>query len=281
MSASLIGRVASASMNATAFRNAEGIDATFDVYPYVAAGSMLSQMLPGWVQEGGVDAMVARLRDPETHQRVYDALDAGWFRGIPWRWDTFMVASPGAKGDPAWAGKNVQQIADEWGIDPQEAFLRLIDISEDGVSAVMFNRTEEDMQHFLAHPLGMIGSDGNSVAADGPYSSAKLHPRYYGTFPRVLGRYVRDVKVLSLEQAVHKMTGKPAARLGLKDRGIVAPGYVADLTLFDPATVADRATFQEPHQYPAGIPHVMVNGRWVIRDGEHTGALPAGVLLRS
>ena len=267
---------------AAAFERAEaaGVDATFDVYPYVAAGTMLSQFLPGWVQEGGLKTMIARLRDPETHKRVFDALEDGWFRGIPWDWETIVVASPGDKGDPKWTGKNVQEMADGWAVHPKEAYIRLIDISEDSVSSVVFNRTENDMQYFLRHRLSMIGSDGNAVAADGPLSKANLHPRFYGAFPRVLGRYVRDLKVLSVEAAVYKMTGGPARRLGLRDRGRIAPGCAADLTLFDLSKVADRATFEKPHQYPVGIPHVMVNGQWVIRQGEHTGALPAGVLKR-
>jgi N-acyl-D-amino-acid deacylase len=259
---------------------AGGLDITYDVYPYVAAGTMLSQFLPGWVQEGGLEPMLARLRDPQTHKRIYEEIAAGWFRGIPWDWKTIMIASPGDKGDMSWTGKNVQQLADEWGVDGREAFLRLIDLSEDGVSSVVFNRTESDMQHFLRHRLGMIGSDGNAIAADGWQARAKVHPRFYGTFPRVLGRYVRDLKVLSIEQAIYKMTGGPARRLGLADRGRIAPGYIADITLFDLQTVADRATFEQPHQYPVGIPYVMVSGVWVIRAGEHTGALPTGVIRR-
>jgi N-acyl-D-amino-acid deacylase len=260
---------------------AEGVDVTFDVYPYIAAGSMLSQGLPDWVHEGGLSQMVARLRDPQTHQKVYHSLDKDRFSDDPAYYEMWMVASTGEKGDRAWIGKNVRQIADEWGVHPKEAYLRLIEQSEDGISAVVFNRREEDMQHFLTHPLGMIGSDGSSIAADGPRASSLVHPRYYGATARVLGRYVRELKVLTLEDAVHRMTGRPAARLGLRDRGQIARGYVADLALFDPATVMDRATFEQPHQYAVGVPHVMVNGQWVIRNSEHTGALPAGVLLRS
>ena len=260
--------------------NAQGADVTFDVYPYVASGTALSQFLPGWAQEGGVEPMVARIRDPELHRRIADEMEAGWFRGIPWDWKTYYVASPGEKGDPGWTGRHVQEIADEWDLHPKEAFLRLIDISEDGIFSVVFNRTEDDMQHLLRHPLGMIGSDGNAVDAAGPLSRANVHPRFYGAFPRVLGRYVRELGVLTWEGAVHKMTGKPAARLGLRDRGRIAPGWIADITLFDPETVSDRATFEAPHQYAAGIPHVMVNGQWVLRDNAHTGVFPTGVLTR-
>jgi N-acyl-D-amino-acid deacylase len=260
--------------------NAEGIDATFDVYPYVAAGTNFSQMLPGWVQEGGLEQMLARIRDRETRSRIIDDLAAGWFQGIPWAWETFVVASPGAQGDAGWTGQHVQAIADAWGVDPREAFLRIIDESDDCARTTVFNRTEEDMQYFLRHELSMVGSDGSAVAADGPFSKALLHPRFYGATARVLGRYARDLGALTLEEAVHKMSGRPAARLGLRDRGRVAPGYAADLAIFDPDTVGDRATFEQPHQYAVGVPHVMVNGEWVVRDGIHTGARPAGVLRR-
>lgn len=260
---------------------AVGVDVSYDVYPYVAAGSALSQFLPGWVQEGGTEAMVARLRHPPTRARILDELEQGWFQGLPWTWDKIIVASPGSKGDPAWAGRSIQELAGAWGVEPKEAFLRLIEETEDGVSAVMFNRTEEDMQFFLRHPLGLVGSDGCAIAADGPLSHVKVHPRYYGAFPRVLGRYVRETGLMSVEEAVAKMSGRPAERLGLADRGLTRPGYAADLVLFDMETVCDRATFEQPHQYPEGIPYVMVNGQWVIYAGEHTGALPGRVLRRN
>jgi len=136
------------------------------------------------------------------------------------------------------------------------------------------------MQAFLRHPASMVGSDGTAIAADGPRATALVHPRFYGAHARVLGRYVRDLGLLSLEEAVNKMTGRPAHRLGLRDRGRLAPGLAADLTVFDPLRVADRATFEQPHQYAAGVPHVMVAGQWVVRNGEPTGARPGGVLRR-
>ena len=225
-----------------------GVDVSFDVYPYTAAGSPLSQLLPGWLQEGGLPRLLQRLRDPEVESRALEDVRGGWFGGIPWAWDTVVVAAPGPLGDPAWTGRTVQEIADEWKVEPALALLRLIERSEDGIRAVLHNRTEEDMQAFLRHPSSMVGSDGNAIAADGPYAQALVHPRYYGAHVRVLGRYVRDLGVLSLEEAVHKMTAAPAARLGLSDRGLIAPGQVADLVLFDPAAVGDRATFEAPHQ---------------------------------
>ena len=257
-----------------------GVDVTFDVYPYTAAGTPLSQLLPGWVQEGGLERMLERLRDPATFDRALTEVRKGWFQGIPWVWDTVVVASPGPAGDASWTGRTVEHIAGQWEVEPAVALLRLIERSRDGIHAVLHNRIEEDMQHFLRHPLSMVGSDGLAIAADGPHAGALVHPRYYGAHARVLGRYVRDRGVLSLEEAVHKMTDGPAQRLGLSDRGRVAPGCTADLVILDPAQVADRATFEKPHRYAAGVPHVMVRGRWVVRDGRHTDALPAGVLRK-
>jgi N-acyl-D-amino-acid deacylase len=145
---------------------------------------------------------------------------------------------------------------------------------------IVFMLAEADVRRVLAAPGVMVGSDGSALATTGELGRGKPHPRSYGTFPRVLGRYVREVGLLSLPEAVHKMTGLPARRLGLADRGVVRAGARADLVAFDPATVADRATYEDPHRYPAGIRHVLVNGRLVVRDGEHTGSLPGRVLAR-
>jgi N-acyl-D-amino-acid deacylase len=138
--------------------------------------------------------------------------------------------------------------------------------------------SEENVARFLAHPLSMVCSDGSALAVDGPLSEGVPHPRSYGTFPRVLGHYVRERGTLPLELAIRKMTADPAARVGLRDRGRLATGMAADVVVFDPDTVTDRATFEAPHQYPVGIPHVLVNGRFVLRDGESTGELPGRAL---
>ena len=177
-------------------------------------------------------------------------------------------------------GMNVEEIAAEWGIEPEEAVVRL-NLEEEGVVAVVIhNRAESDVRYFMTQPLAMFGSDGRAISPDGLYAEAKPHPRFYGTYPRALGRYVREQGAMSLETAVHKMTGFPAERLGLRDRGFVRDGMAADLVVFDPATVMDRATFEEPHQYPVGISHVLVNGEPIVKDGAHTGARPGRVLRR-
>jgi N-acyl-D-amino-acid deacylase len=144
----------------------------------------------------------------------------------------------------------------------------------------MHNRREADMRYFLTQPMIMVGSDGRAISPHGLYAKDRPHPRFYGTFPRVLGRYVRDEKVLSLETAIRKMTGLPAQRLGLSDRGRIAEGLVADLVVFDPRTVIDRATFDNPHRYAEGVSHLFVSGKAVIADGKHTGARPGKVLRR-
>ena len=146
------------------------------------------------------------------------------------------------------------------------------------VSMVAFTMDEADVQRVLLHPRAMIGSDGLAVATAGPLSEGRPHPRFYGTYPRVLGHYARDLGLLSQEQAIFRMTGRPAQRLGLRDRGLVRPGLVADLVVYDPASVAERSTFADPHHYPIGLPHVVVNGALAVRDGAHTGSKRGRVL---
>ena len=146
---------------------------------------------------------------------------------------------------------------------------------------IVFSMNEDDVIEIMQHPAGMIGSDGCAVAPYGTFGTRKVHPRFYGTFPRVLGRYVRQKKVLSLEQAVHKMTGLPARKLRLTDRGLLKKGYQADIVVFDENQIADTATFENPHQYPSGISFVLVNGQVVVSNGEHTGKLPGRFLKRA
>jgi N-acyl-D-amino-acid deacylase len=261
---------------------AAGLDVTFDVYPYAASSSGFNQCLPTWAQSGGLEALVARLRDATSRARVRAAmLEEGLFRGWPWRWDRLRVSAAHTAAARPYEGLTIEQAAAALGLEPIDAALWLMDADDGRLEVIFYYRTEGDMRAFLRHPLGMVGSDGLAIAASGRLGSGKPHPRSYGAHARVLGRYVREEGVLALEEAVHKMSGKVADRLGLADRGRVRRGQAADLVLFDPAAVADRADFDDPHQYAAGVEYVLVNGRLTIERGEHTGAAAGRVLEAS
>lgn len=258
---------------------AEGIDVLYDVYPYVAGGTGADQLLPDWALEGGEQAMLARLRDPVTRRSIRSDAEPGWFRGIPWVWERVQIASlPGEMSE--FVGCSMAVAADQLKLDPLDAFLHLIDVQDNRFDVVVFNRTEEDVQYFLAHALAMIGSDGASMAPERDGGASKPHPRYYGTYPRILGRYCRDLAIMPLAEAVRKMTSAPAQRLGLKDRGLLRPKMKADIVVFDAATIRDCATFDDPHQYPEGVSYVAINGKVAVTSTGHTGALPGKVLER-
>ena len=255
---------------------AEGLDVLADQYPYVASGSSITgSLIPRWAQDGGRDAMVARIDDPEIRPKLLDEVRKNLERrgGA----DRLQIAL--YPPERSYEGKRLSEVAESLDLPPAEAALELLREAE--ASFVCFVMEEEDVDCIMGSDLVMVGSDGRAVAVDGPTSGGQPHPRYFGTFPRVLGYYSREKGILSLERAVHKMTGMPAERLGFSDRGYVRPGYRADLVLFDPDTVRDAATFEDPKQYPVGIDMVMVNGTMVIEDGEHTGALPGRILRRA
>jgi N-acyl-D-aspartate/D-glutamate deacylase len=258
---------------------AAGVDVTYDVYPYLAGMSIVDQLMPAWAQEGGVDALVARLRDPATRRRVYDELAPGRAGGaLPWDWDTIRVTDVQPAADKHLEGKTVAEVAASLGVDGLDALLTLVE--RDRASATYHHLSEANTRLLLQHPLGMVGSDGNAVTAGTPSLRGKPHPRFFGTFPRVLGRYVREEGVLTLEDAVRKMTAAPAARAGLADRGLLAPGKIADVMLFDPRTIIDHATYDEPSRYAQGVDSVLVAGRVVLERGRVTGALPGRALAR-
>ena len=258
----------------------QGLDVTYDMYPYTAAGAGLKQVVPSWAQAGTVDDYMARLRDPGTRARIRKEVADG-VREVPPRWDTWRIAFARANGNKALVGRSVLEIASERGVEPAEAVLQMVEDEGGNVMTLVHNRTESDVRYFMGHPLSMFGSDGRAISPDGFYGTGRPHPRFYGTYPRVLGRYVRErPAVLSLESAVHKMTGLPARRLGLSDRGQLMEGSQADLVVFDPDTVIDNATYDNPQQYPDGIPFVLVAGAAVIDHGRHTGARPGRVLRR-
>lgn len=258
---------------------AEGIDITYDMYPYTAAGAGLNQLVPLWMQEGGVPQFMERLRDPSLRNRAIKEMNDGREGGIPPLWNIHVISNTNSQGNRDMIGYTLQEVAEMRGVEPAEATLQLIEEENDGVMAVVHNRVESDIRFFMGHPQAMIGSDGNAISPNGLYKDFRPHPRFYGPYPRILGRYVREQpSVLTLEEAVYKMSGFPAARMGFTQRGYVKEGLVADLTLFDPDTVIDNATYEEPHQYPTGIPYVFVAGEPIIDDGRHTGARPGRVL---
>ena len=272
------GKVAAALALIDAAR-AEGIDVMADVYPYTASSTTLRSLLPDWALEGGVSAMVARLGDPNVRERIRRELDApvtGQSLLDRIGWENILIAYAPNRKDAE--GKRLSELGAARGLDPLEAALDVIADGEGKAYMILFQLDEADLRRALAHPYVMIGSDGSALAPYGELAAGKPHPRSYGTFPRVLGEYAREQRVLSLPQAVHKMTGLPARRLGLTDRGVIRVGARADLVVFDPRRVGDVATYEDPHRYSTGIENVIVNGRFVIKNGDHTGSLPGRVL---
>jgi N-acyl-D-amino-acid deacylase len=255
----------------------EGLDVLADAYPYTASSTTLRTLLPDWALEGGIAAMTARLADPEVRAGIRRELGAGG-HGVADRvgWEHVMVSWCGRRKEAE--GRRLSEIAAAQGVDPLEAALDLIVAEEGKASMVLFQLDEADVRRALAHPRVMIGSDGSALAPYGELGAGTPHPRSYGAFPRVLAQYVREQRLLSLAEAVHRMTGLPARRLGLRDRGVVRVGARADLVVFDARRVQDEATYEAPHRYPVGIEHVLVNGRFVVKDGQHTGSLPGRVL---
>jgi len=255
-----------------------GLDASGDVYPYLAGSTTLTAVLPLWANEGGVGALLARLGDDEVRARMRDEMLVG-HSGLTetHRWDGTQIAFCPHR--PEYEGLTIVELADERGTHAVDFVLELLGECQAEVGMVSFMMDEGDLERFLKHPAVMVGSDSMALAPFGQLGEGKRHPRSYGTFPRVLGRYVRDRGLLGLEEAVHKMTGLPAAKLKLRDRGLLRIGQKADIVLFDPQSVEDRATFAEPYQYPRGIHWVLVNGKVVIEEGTHTEENP-GIVLR-
>jgi dihydroorotase/N-acyl-D-amino-acid deacylase len=272
----MLGRIAAA--------RRQGLKITADVYPYVAGSTSLSACLPPWALEGGTDKMVARLKEPQTRDRLKreissDAKD----------WENIYLGSGGPSGIligsvtnrelEQWQGKRLSEIASAQNKDPLDALFDFIVADHGQTGAIFFMMSEDDMKAALKSPFVSICTDSGARATDGPLAGSKSHPRGWGTYPRILGRYVRDERLMTLEFAIHKMTGLPASNVGLRQRGLLRAGYFADITIFDPRTVIDRATFEEPNQYPIGINYVIVNGRVEVDNGQRT-PVNSGRVLR-
>jgi N-acyl-D-amino-acid deacylase len=249
----------------------QGQDVTLDQYPYTGTSTTFTAFLPGWAMEGGVAALLERLSDPDTRQKIIRETD----ENSVYPWDKVMIAGVRNQENRRYEGMTIQELGDSRGVVPLESAMDLL-LAEGGpFSIIRFGLAEEDVEYVMRHPAVMIGSDGYSIS---PALGSKPHPRSYGTFARVLGRYVREKQILALEEAIRKMTSFPAARFGLWDRGLIRPGHVADLVLFDASKIEDKATFQEPHQYASGIEWVMVGGKVVWRNGQDTGEVAGQVV---
>ena len=253
-----------------------GLDVAFDRYPYIAYATGLTNLFPVWSRDGGTDAFLARLADPAVSPRIRSETLAKV--DLIGGWENVHISSVRAPEDKAAEGKRLGSYAKSISADPYDLTVTMLNRNRGSIGMVGFAMSEETLDRILAHPRGMVASDGGSFAVEGPTRSGSPHPRGLGTFPRVLGRYVRERKALTLTQAVHKMSALPASRIRLADRGRIAIGLAADVVVFDPVTVADRATFEEPFQYPGGIKAVIVNGVVALRDGQRGNQMTGKVL---
>ena len=255
---------------------ASGLDVTADQYPYIASGTALSSTIPARYHEGGAEAFVQRLRDPQVRAAIHRELengnvDASDETAKTWRGSGIIVATVLDPSLKRYEGKSLARIAADEHKDPLDALIDLVIAARDQVGAMYFAMNEEDVKLALRQPFVSVGTDAGAVNIQGPLSESGAHPRAYGTFPRILGRYVREQRLLTLEEAIRKFTSLPAQRLGLRDRGILRAGAFADITIFNPATVADAAGFDHPNRPSIGIEYVIVNGVISLDGGKVTG----------
>ncbi len=263
---------------------ARGLDITANQYPYTRAANGLDACLPLWAREGGTERMLARLRNPADRERIKREMEDPASPGWENQWygsgggDGIMISSVLNPELRKYEGMTLTAIGRQMGKDPRDAVMDLV-IADKGFTEVVTSiMREDDVVAALKSPLVSVCTDSGAKAEDGPLSESKTHPRAFGTFPRILGHYVRDEKVLRLEEAIRKMTSEPATRVHLQDRGILRPGMAADVTVFDPATIRDVATFENPMHYSVGVRYVLVNGRAVVSDGKITAERPGRAL---
>jgi len=261
----------------------QGVKITADMYTYPAGGTGLDASLPPWVFDGGREAAYKRLQDPATRQKIAEAVRTPtneWenlylLSGSP---DRILLASFRNDSLKPLTGKTLAEVAKMRGKDPIETIMDLLLEDRSRIGTIYFLMSEDNIKKQIRQPWVSFGSDAASIAAEGVFLKSSTHPRTYGNFARLLGKYVRDEKVISLTEAIRRLTSLPATNLGLKDRGSLKPGMFADVVIFDPETIADRATFEQPHQYSVGVRDVFVNGVHVLKNGEHTGAKPGRAL---
>ena len=262
----------------------EGYDVRANVYPYTAGQNNLSSIVPPWAHDGGREKMLERLKDPAARKRMREEV----MNGLPDWYNHYLATGEGWAGmilvslkrdrNKPFQGRRMSELIAARGGHPADVLFDVLLEEGGSVPTVFFHHSEPDMQLIMKQPWTSIGSDGSAVSPDGPTGRTHPHPRYYGTFPRVLGRYVRELKVITLPDAVKKMTSMNADKLGIKDRGRLKEGLAADVTIFDQDRVIDRATFEQPHQFPAGIKYVIVNGVVTVDNEQHTGALAGRVI---
>ena len=245
-----------------------GLPITADIYTYNASSTGLHVQLPDWARENGIAAMLERLADPKNRQRAIDELE---FRNGP---ETILLVGFRSEEMRKYLGKYLNEVAEEWGKSPEETLVDLLHQDQSRIQVVYFSMSEENIKKKVALPWVSFCSDAGSYTNEGVFVKQMTHPRSYGSFIRVLGKFARDEGVISLEEGIRKLTSLPADNLKLKKRGRLTPGHYADIVVFDPEKVQDKATFTEPHQYAEGMIHVFVNGGHVLENGEHTGAMP-------
>jgi N-acyl-D-amino-acid deacylase len=255
---------------------AEGVDVSVDMYPYLAGSTNLMFLLPEWAHEGGLEGLTRRLKDAAERSKLIHGMQTeGFFRGAEWH---DILISDSTK--PEYAGRFVNELAKDAAKDPYEWVFDALLETNGQIGMIIFQMSEENVKMQLQHPVMMIGTDGVGLADHGLLARGVPHPRNFGTFPRVLGHYVREEKILTLEMAIRKMTTMPAEKLRLKERGAVKKGYKADLVLFDPKTIGEKGNYTQPAQYPEGITAVLVNGQIVVEDKQQNKVLPGKTLSR-
>jgi N-acyl-D-aspartate/D-glutamate deacylase len=264
---------------------ARGQEVQANVYPYRAGQNNLSSIIPPWAHEGGSTALIARLKDPSLRSR----LESEILHGIPnsnWYdhytatggWEGMLLVSLSNPKYKQFEGKRMSEVIAAVGKPPLDVLFQLLEENQGSVPTIYFHHSEDDMRYALRQPFVSIGSDGSALTTEGPLARGNPHPRSYGTFARVLGRYVRDEKVISLEEAVRKMTSANSAKIHVFDRGLLRPGQWADVTVFDAGKIIDHATYERPQQYATGVQYVLVNGQVVLDGGKHTDARPGAIL---